>query len=69
MLMKRICLSQYLGVHNTQQRKFSDFAILYRTNSQTRAFEDALRRKIFLTEFMADCLSTKEKKSDIYWLT
>lgn len=27
------------------QRKYSDFAILYRTNSQTRAFEDALRRK------------------------
>ena len=32
-------------LHNTQQRKFSDFAILYRTNSQTRAFEDALRKK------------------------
>ncbi|NAW50606.1 UvrD-helicase domain-containing protein [Elizabethkingia argentiflava] len=27
------------------QRQYSDFAILYRTNSQTRAFEDALRRK------------------------
>lgn len=32
-------------LHNTQQRKFSDFAILYRTNSQTRAFEEALRKK------------------------
>lgn len=32
-------------LHNTQQRKFSDFAILYRTNSQTRAFEDALRKR------------------------
>ena len=31
--------------HNVNQRKFTDFAILYRTNSQTRAFEDALRRK------------------------
>lgn len=31
--------------HNSEQRKFTDFAILYRTNSQTRAFEDALRRK------------------------
>lgn len=30
---------------NREQRKYSDFAILYRTNSQTRAFEDALRRK------------------------
>lgn len=32
-------------LHNFNQRQFSDFAILYRTNSQTRAFEDALRRK------------------------
>lgn len=32
-------------LHNREQRKFEDFAILYRTNSQTRAFEDALRRK------------------------
>lgn len=32
-------------LHNFKQRKFSDFAILYRTNSQTRAFEDALRKK------------------------
>lgn len=31
--------------HNSEQRKFTDFAILYRTNSQTRAFEDALRKK------------------------
>ena len=31
--------------HNRDQRKFNDFAILYRTNSQTRAFEDSLRRK------------------------
>lgn len=31
--------------HNFNQKKFSDFAILYRTNSQTRAFEDALRKK------------------------
>ncbi|MNU18606.1 ATP-dependent DNA helicase PcrA [compost metagenome] len=32
-------------LRNREQRKFSDFAILYRTNSQTRAFEDSLRRK------------------------
>ena len=31
--------------HNSHQKKFTEFAILYRTNSQTRAFEDALRRK------------------------
>lgn len=33
------------SLHHSDQRKFSDFAILYRTNSQTRALEDALRRK------------------------
>lgn len=32
-------------LHNAQQRHFSEFAILYRTNAQTRAFEDALRKK------------------------
>jgi DNA helicase-2/ATP-dependent DNA helicase PcrA len=32
-------------LHNANQMKFNDFAILYRTNSQTRAFEDALRKK------------------------
>ncbi|MEG2509042.1 MAG: UvrD-helicase domain-containing protein, partial [Chryseobacterium sp.] len=32
-------------LRNTEQKMFRDFAILYRTNSQTRAFEDALRRK------------------------
>lgn len=31
--------------HTREQRKYGDFAILYRTNSQTRAFEDALRKK------------------------
>lgn len=37
--------SQILENSMRNQRKYSDFAILYRTNSQTRAFEDALRRK------------------------
>lgn len=32
-------------LHHTKQHRFKDFAILYRTNSQTRAFEDALRKK------------------------
>lgn len=32
-------------LHNAQQRHFNEFAILYRTNAQTRAFEDALRKK------------------------
>lgn len=31
--------------YHFNQKTFDDFAILYRTNSQTRAFEDALRKK------------------------
>lgn len=31
--------------HLLHQHKFENFTILYRTNSQTRAFEDALRKK------------------------
>jgi len=37
--------SQILENSLRNQHKYSDFAILYRTNSQTRAFEDALRKK------------------------
>mgnify|MGYP000984839185 FL=1 len=33
------------NLHNQEQRQYGDFAILYRTNSQTRALEDALRKK------------------------
>ncbi len=33
------------NLHLSEQKEFSDFAILYRTNSQTRAFEEALRKK------------------------
>ena len=29
------------------QLQNSDFAILYRTNAQSRSFEDALRKKVF----------------------
>jgi DNA helicase-2/ATP-dependent DNA helicase PcrA len=32
-------------LHNSEQMNFDQFAILYRTNSQTRAFEDSLRKK------------------------
>jgi DNA helicase-2/ATP-dependent DNA helicase PcrA len=32
-------------IHRNEQKAYSDFAILYRTNAQSRAMEDALRRK------------------------
>lgn len=37
--------SNIFEIRNREQRKYEDFAILYRTNSQTRAFEDALRKR------------------------
>jgi len=37
--------SQILENSLRNQQKYNEFAILYRTNSQTRAFEDALRKK------------------------
>ncbi len=51
-----------------EQRKNSDFAILYRTNAQSRAMEDALRKRIFLIEFMVDFHFTNVKKLRMYWL-
>ena len=39
-----------------------DFAILYRTNAQSRALEEALENKTSLIKFMEDFHSTKEKK-------
>jgi DNA helicase-2/ATP-dependent DNA helicase PcrA len=43
------------------QMNNGDFAILYRTNAQSRSMEDALRNEIFPTAFMVDCLFTRKK--------
>src|SRR5260370_12963954 len=32
-------------LHKTEERGYSDFAILYRTNAQSRSFEDVLARR------------------------
>lgn len=37
--------SSIFELQSREQAKYSDFAILYRTNAQSRAFEDALRKK------------------------
>jgi hypothetical protein len=37
-----------------------DFAILYRTNAQSRSMEDALRKRDIPT-FMVDCLLPEER--------
>ena len=45
---------------NYEQQEYSDFAILYRTNAQSRILEEALRKR--------NILSTNGKKSRICWL-
>ncbi len=46
-----------------------DFAILYRTNAQSRAFEEALRRMAIPIRFMAVSVSTSARKSRTLWPT
>jgi len=36
---------QIWNAHNSEQKSLSSFCILYRTNAQSRSFEDALRKK------------------------
>ncbi len=36
---------QILDIRKNEDKKYSDFAILYRTNAQSRIFEESLRRK------------------------
>jgi DNA helicase-2/ATP-dependent DNA helicase PcrA len=43
------------------QMNNGDFAILYRTNAQSRSMEDALRKRDIPTAFMVDCLFTGKK--------
>lgn len=46
--------------------KHDDFCILYRTNAQSRSFEDALRKRIFLIRFMEALVFTSVKKSKMF---
>jgi len=41
---------------------YDDFAILYRTNAQSRIFEEALRKRNLPIKFMEDYLSINEKR-------
>lgn len=42
--------------------QYEDFSILYRTNAQSRIFEEALRKKMFRIKYMVVFHFTKEKK-------
>jgi DNA helicase-2/ATP-dependent DNA helicase PcrA len=40
-----IVVNQIVGMHRDNRAGYSDFAILYRTNAQSRIFEEALRKR------------------------
>jgi DNA helicase II / ATP-dependent DNA helicase PcrA len=48
---------------------YRDFAILYRTNAQSRALEDAFRRRGSPTRSWAGCASTSAARSRTSWPT
>ena len=43
-------------------KSFQDMAVLYRTNAQSRAIEEALIKTVFRTEFSAEALCQKRNK-------
>jgi DNA helicase-2/ATP-dependent DNA helicase PcrA len=47
------------------QMNNGDFAILYRTNAQSRSMEDALRKRDIPYIFMVDCLLPEERIKDV----
>ena len=49
-------------IRMNHQSPNSDFAILYRTNAQSRAMEEALRKRDIPYRIYEDCLFTNEKK-------
>lgn len=51
-----------------KHRSYKNFAILYRTNAQSRTVEEALLSQTFLTKLLVVTSSTTEKKLRISWL-
>ena len=45
-----------------QNYDYADFAILYRTNAQSRILEEALRKREFLIRYTEACLSISVRK-------
>jgi DNA helicase-2/ATP-dependent DNA helicase PcrA len=58
-------VAKYHLEQKMQQHHKRCFAILYRTNAQSRAMEDALRKETFLIVFMEAYLLPKEEVKDV----
>jgi DNA helicase-2/ATP-dependent DNA helicase PcrA len=63
MLKKVVLLLEQFS--NKMQMNNGDFAILYRTNAQSRSMEDALRETRYSYQFMVDCLLPEERNKDV----
>ena len=61
----RYVASQIWELQVNKQLKHKDFAILYRTNAQSRAIEEALRKEIFLTKFLVEPLFQRKEIKDL----
>jgi DNA helicase-2/ATP-dependent DNA helicase PcrA len=61
MLKKVVLLLEQFSKKMQNQMNNGDFAILYRTNAQSRSMEDALRKRDIPTAFMVDCLLPEER--------
>ena len=59
--------SQIFEFKMQEQRQNKEFAILYRTNAQSRAIEDALRKRDIPYRIYGGFHFTKEKRSKIFW--
>jgi superfamily I DNA/RNA helicase len=61
MLKKVVLLLEQFSNKKCKKMNNGDFAILYRTNAQSRSMEDALRKRDIPTAFMVDCLLPGKK--------
>ena len=48
-----IVVNKIAELRRSEHYAYSDFAILYRTNAQSRVFEEAMRKRVCLIAFMA----------------
>lgn len=53
---------QKIQANARRGQKYSNFAVFYRTNSQSRYFEEALRKKLFPIKFLVGFVFLTEKK-------
>ena len=64
-----IVANQIVKLRSREHYSYNDFAILYRTNAQSRIFEEALRKRSYLIKFMEDFLFINARRLKTLFLT